>query len=81
MSLDQALPQAALAPEPPLDSPHLSAIALVVVPQQVQQPVQGQDPEFGELGMPRLAGLAAGDAAGDHDIAEKLGIGHGGYGT
>jgi len=50
---------------------HPSVVPFVVVPQQVQQPVQRQPAPlllFGQTGGPRLARCPAG---GDHDVSEK----------
>jgi hypothetical protein len=38
-AIDQAVAQAALAPQPPLDTLHLTVVALMIVPEKVQQPV------------------------------------------
>ena len=74
MSFDEALTQSSLASEPLLDATHLASIAFVVVSEEMQQPMQCQHSELGELGMTRPAGLAPRDTAGDHDVTEEAGI-------
>jgi len=44
---------------------------VVIVAQQVQQPVQRQDTEFSPLGMASHPRLTSGHSARDHDVAEK----------
>jgi len=41
----------------------------MIVAEQMQQAVQRQDPELGELGVPCRAGLPARDAACDDDVS------------
>jgi hypothetical protein len=62
-------------PEPPLDARHQAVVALVVVTEQMQQSVQGQHLQLGQLGMASIPRLAASDAAGDDDVAEWPGAG------
>src|SRR3989442_11693805 len=45
----------------------------MIVAEQMQQAVQRQDPELGELGVPCLAGLPTRDAARDDDVSQKTG--------
>ena len=70
-SLDEAFAQAALSPEALLGAVHLSAIALVVVAKQMQEAVQGQKPELGELRVVRVTRLTPRDTAGDHDLPQE----------
>ena len=65
-----------------LDAPHLAGVALVVVAEQMEQAVQRQDPQLGQLRVTRLARLPPGDAAGDHDLPQETlhHRGHGGHG-
>ena len=61
--------------------PHPPAVPLVIVAEQVQQPVQREHPQLGRLAVAGVARLALGDAAGDHDVAEEsAGCGIGGLG-
>ena len=53
-SFDQSFAQAALVPQAPLDAQHPSVVAVVIVPEQVQQPVQRKDTQLGELRVARL---------------------------
>ena len=66
---DQTFLQPALTAQPFLEPSHAAVVVLVVVAEKVQQPVQGEHAQFGQLRVARIAGLAAGDAARDHDIA------------
>ena len=68
-SLDQSLGEAALAAQAVLGPPHAASVALVIVTEQVQQPVERQDPELGALGMPHGSCLSARDTAGDYDVS------------
>ena len=43
----------------------------MIVAEQVQQAVQGQDPQLGPLRVPGRARLAPRDAARDHDISQE----------
>ena len=70
-SLDEALAKPPFAPKALFGAAHLAAVALVVVAEQVQQAVQRQDPELGQLRVARVAGLTPGHAAGDHDLAQR----------
>src|SRR5712671_6947435 len=70
-ALDQPLSQAALSPQPALDALHAPVVALVIVAQEVQQPVQGQDSDLGAFGVAGLARLAPRHASGDDDVAEE----------
>ena len=57
--------------KPLFNPPHLSLVALVIVAQEVQKAVEGQDSEFDrESGAPAARRLAAGDADGDGDVAQ-----------
>jgi hypothetical protein len=42
----------------------------MIVPQQVQKTMQGQNAQLDRKGMARFAGLASGDAAGNNDVAQ-----------
>lgn len=61
--------QAALAAQAALDTQHPAIVLLVVVAEEVQQAVKREHAQLGALGVPRVARLAASDAAGDHDVA------------
>ena len=69
--LDESLAQAAFAPEPPLGLPHAARISLVIVAEQMEEAVQGEDTQLGELRVACAHGLASRDAAGDDDLAEQ----------
>src|ERR1700682_4086048 len=71
VALDESLAEASFAAKTPLGAAHLAAVALVVVAEQMQQAVERQDPELGELRVARLARLAPRHAAGDHDLPQK----------
>src|SRR5437867_10081358 len=43
----------------------------MIVAQKVQEAMQGEDAQFGELRVARRARLTASDAAGDDDVSEK----------
>ena len=62
-------------PQSCLDARHPAVVGLVIVAEQVQQPVQRQHPQLGATGVPRLVGLARGDARRDDDIAQIRRIG------
>jgi len=70
-SLDQAGPQTRARAQPRLDRRHLPVILFVVVPDQMQQPVQRQHPK---LGAKRVAGrrrLPRSNTNRDSDVPEK----------
>lgn len=46
---DQSCAKAACAPQPLLDALHPAGIRLVIVAEKMQQAVQGEDFQFGEL--------------------------------
>jgi hypothetical protein len=56
--------------ELPLQALHPAIVTLMIVPQEVQQPVQSEDAPFGLDGMPRFARLAARNSTCDSDFAE-----------
>ena len=66
--LDEAVAQTALAPQPPFDSLHSTFVSLMIVAQEVQQPMKRQHFELGQLGVARFTRLAPRDAARDHDV-------------
>ena len=70
LPLDQSGTQSTLAPQARLEASHLAAVGLVVVPEQVQQAVQGEHLEFGAIRVPVARRLAPRDTGGDHDVAE-----------
>ena len=72
--LDEPFGEAAGAAQPPLDARHLTAILLVVVPEQVQQPVQRQNAQFGGKGVTGELCLSARDTGRDHDVTEQTGL-------
>ena len=57
---------------------------LVIVSKEVEEAVQGKNPELGALGVARRAGLAPGDASRDDDVSEEgdwgLGVRRSGFG-
>ena len=69
-ALDQAFHEAPAAAEAAFEASHAAVIALVIIAEQVQQPVKRQDPQLSRKGMARLARLAPGGSCGNHDIAE-----------
>jgi len=68
---DQAVAKTRLAQQPLLDPAHAAVVARVIVAEQVQQAVQRENLQFGELRVPCVARLTAGDAAGDDDVAQE----------
>ena len=62
--LHPRLPQQAL-----LERSHPSMIAFMIVAEKVEEAVQGQNPKLDRKAMAELAGLAPGDAGGNHDVA------------
>ena len=58
-ALDQAFAETALPPQPHFDSLHGAIINVMIVPQEVQEAVQREHPQLGQLGMARRARLAA----------------------
>src|SRR5262245_9790493 len=69
-AFDQPFAETTLPPERPFYPRHPARIVLVIISKEVQQPVERENPKLGSLRMPRLTGLASGDATGDHDVAE-----------
>src|ERR1041385_3260319 len=70
-SLYQAFSQTALPAQPDFDPSHPAIIALVIVSQEMEEPVQRQNLELGQLGMSGVARLPLRHAARDDDISEK----------
>jgi hypothetical protein len=68
-SLDQAFAQTALTPKALFGAAHLTRVALVVVAEQVQQPMQSQDPELGQLRVPRFPSLSPRHSSRDYDLS------------
>ena len=59
-ALDQPFAQAALAAQPALEPlPSAPVVALVIVAEQVQQAVQREHAQLGQLGVPRASAPAA----------------------
>ena len=50
---------------------HLPSVGLVIVSQEVEEPVEGQNAPFCDLGMPKMPGLAGGNPPGDGDVPER----------
>jgi hypothetical protein len=69
-ALRQPFSEPALSPKLPFQPSHLSGIALVIVSQKVQKPMQSQNPKLERLAVSSLTGLAPGHAARNHDIAK-----------
>ena len=69
-ALDEALAQPALCAAAGAPPAHAPVVAFVIVAEQVQQTVQREHPQFGQLGVARGARLPAGDAARDDDVAQ-----------
>jgi hypothetical protein len=61
--------QAAFTPKPPLQLSHLTVVGLVIVTQQVQEAVEGQDLKLNRKGVRVGSRLALRDAGRDDDIA------------
>ena len=57
--------------EPGFDARHPTSVGLVVVANQVQQPVQCQHSPLGGLGVTDLPCLPPCHSSCDHDVAEK----------
>jgi hypothetical protein len=66
--LDETCPQAAFPSQPLLEAGHLASVALVVVAEEMEQPVQRQHSQFGQLGVSRFARLPSGDPTRDYDL-------------
>jgi hypothetical protein len=49
----------------------VSVVAFVIVPEQMQEPVEREDAKLGRLGVAGLVRLPAGDATGDSNVAEE----------
>ena len=50
---------------------------MVIVAEEVEEAVEGEDPQLGGVGVSRLAGLPPGHAGGDGDVAqERVAVGH-----
>ena len=71
-ALDQAGRKAAFPAQAPFDALHSCPVprALMIVPQQVQQPVQSQDFQLGGVRMAGSASLAPRHTGGNRDVAE-----------
>jgi len=54
-----------------LDRSHAAVIALMIVAEEVQQAVKGEDPKLNSGAVAGLTRLARGHPAGDDDVAEK----------
>jgi len=63
--------QAALASQAALEAGHLPVIVLVIIAKKVQKAMQGEHPQLGLQGVPRLAGLPARNTNRNNDIAQK----------
>src|SRR5688500_6870407 len=70
-AFDQALAQAALPPQSPLDPAHPPVVALVIVTDQVEKAMERQHPDLDRLGVTRLPRLTPRDASGDDDVAQQ----------
>jgi len=68
-ALDQSITKSGPAQQALLESSHPSAVALMIVAEKVQEAVQRQDPKLSREMVAKGAGLAAGDAGGDDDVA------------
>ncbi|HEY3042952.1 MAG TPA: hypothetical protein VGJ39_02955 [Vicinamibacterales bacterium] len=66
--LDEAFAQTSFTPKTLLGAPHLATVVFVVVAEQMQQPMQGQDPELGELGVAGFPGLTPRHSPRDDDL-------------
>jgi len=69
-ALDQAFHELAAASEASFGASHAAVIALVIIAEQVQQAMERQDSQLGCQRMTGDAGLAPGDAGGNHDVTE-----------
>ena len=63
----------ALPPQASLDSCHPPAVPFVVVPEQMQQPVERQPAELETDPVTGRMGLSCRDALGDHDVTQEPG--------
>jgi hypothetical protein len=70
LAFDQALAQTAPQAESPLEPSHLAIVTLVIIAKEVQEAVEGEDPEFGGQAVPGGGRLALRNAKRNHDIAE-----------
>jgi len=66
---DQPLAQPALSAEASFEAQHAAVVLLVIVSEEVEEAVQGKNPELGAFRVARGAGLAPGDASGDDDVS------------
>jgi len=62
--------QGTFSPQPPLQLSHLTGVGLVIVTQEVQKAVKGQDPKLNCEGVSVLPGLTSGDPGGDGDVPQ-----------
>jgi hypothetical protein len=65
----EAFAEAAFPPQSVLHPPHASVVALVIVADQVQEPMKRQHAKLGPLGMMSLASLTPRNAAGNDDVS------------
>lgn len=56
--------------KPAFEAGHLATVALVIVPQKVQEPVQSQDPQLRLKRVPHLLRLPPGGVETDGEISE-----------
>jgi hypothetical protein len=69
-ALDQPFDQAAAAAEAALEASHAAVIALVIIAEQMEQPVERKDAKLSRKGMAGFPRLTPGHAGGNHDVAE-----------
>ena len=70
-ALDQSLAQAALPAQTAFEAQHATVVLFVIVAEEVQEAVQGEDPELGAFRVTRCAGLVFGDTSRDDDVPEE----------
>ena len=70
---NQAFAQAAAAAQAGFRAGHAAVVlrVVVVVAQKVKETMKGENAQLGGIGMAALERLPAGDAGGDHEIAEE----------
>jgi hypothetical protein len=69
LALDETFLQPARATQSPLEPTHLAGVALVIIAKEVQQTVQGEDPELRRQAVSGGLRLAPRNTKRNHDIS------------
>ena len=70
-ALRQPFTKTTFATQPPLDPPHQAVVSLVVVADEMQEAVEGENPKLSEIRVTGRARLPPRDAASDDDVSEE----------